>query len=75
MPTVSDVQEYFKQSKKIQSTHIEIEAENFINHYEGLDWKRNGRKIKNWKLQASTWANNYLKFNPVRRNIHENPFE
>jgi len=74
-PTISEVEEYFKQTDKIQNSHIYLEAENFINHYESLDWKRNGKKIKNWKLQASTWANNYVKFNPVRRNIHENPFE
>lgn len=74
IPTLSDVQEYFKQTDKIQSNHIQLEAENFINHYESQDWKRNGKKIKNWKLQASTWANNYVKFNPVVRNIHDNPF-
>jgi len=74
-PTISEVEEYFKQTDKIQTSHIQLEAENFINHYESIDWKRNGKKIKNWKLQASTWANNYIKFNPVRRNIHENPFE
>jgi|DEB0MinimDraft_10_1074344.scaffolds.fasta_scaffold00084_14 hypothetical protein len=75
VPTISEVEEYFKQTDKIQTSHIQLEAENFINHYESIDWKRNGKKIKNWKLQASTWANNYVKFNPVRRNIHENPFE
>jgi hypothetical protein len=74
-PTISEVEEYFKSKDKIQSTHISLEAENFINHYESIDWKRNGKKIKNWKLQASTWANNYVKFNPVRRNIHDNPFD
>ena len=75
VPTLSDVEKYFKESDKIQKNHITLEAENFINHYESLDWKRNGKKIKNWKLQASTWANNYVKFNPVVRNIHENPFD
>jgi hypothetical protein len=74
-PTISEVEEYFKSKDKIQSTHISLEAENFINHYESLEWKKNGKKIKNWKLQASTWANNYVKFNPVRRNIHDNPFD
>jgi len=74
-PTIREVEEYFKSKDKIQISHISLEAENFINHYESIDWKKNGKKIKNWKLQASTWANNYVKFNPVRRNIHENPFE
>lgn len=74
-PTISEVEEYFKSKDKIQSSHISLEAENFINHYESLEWKKNGKKIKNWKLQASTWANNYVKFNPVKRNIHDNPFD
>ena len=74
-PTIREVEEYFKSKDKIQSSHISLEAENFINHYESLVWKKNGKKIKNWKLQASTWANNYVKFNPVRRNIHDNPFD
>lgn len=74
-PTISEVEEYFKSKDKIQSSHISLEAENFINHYESLEWKKNGKKIKNWKLQASTWSNNYVKFNPVRRNIHDNPFD
>ena len=74
IPTLSEVEEYFTKTDKIGSTHITLEAENFINHYESLDWKKNGRKIKNWKLQASTWANNYVKFTKQKDNKFENPF-
>ncbi len=75
IPTLSEVEEYFKESNKIDKSHVKLEAENFINHYESLDWKRNRKKIKNWRLQASTWSNNYLKFNATKRNIHDNPFD
>lgn len=75
VPTLSEVEEYFKESNKIDKSHVKLEAENFINHYESLDWKRNRKKIKNWKLQASTWSNNYLKFNTTKRNVHDNPFD
>jgi len=75
IPTLSEVEEYFKESNKIDKSHVKLEAENFINHYESLDWKRNRKKIKNWKLQASTWSNNYLKFNITKRNVHDNPFD
>lgn len=75
IPTLSEVEEYFKESNKIDKSHVKLEAENFINHYESLDWKRNRKKIKNWKLQASTWSNNYLKFNTTKRNVHDNPFD
>ena len=75
VPTIDDVRIYFDEGDKIPSKHVQLEAENFINHYKGQDWKRNGKKIKNWKLQASTWANNYIKFNQEKRNIHDNPFE
>jgi len=74
IPTLSEVEEYFTETDKIGSTHITLEAENFINHYESLDWKKNGRKIKRWKLQASTWANNYVKFSKQKDNKFENPF-
>ena len=74
VPTLAEVEEYFKNCNKIHSSHITIEAENFINYYEGQDWKRNGKKIEDWKRQAGTWANNYLKFENRKNNIHENPF-
>jgi len=74
VPTLAEVEEYFENCNKIHSSHITIEAENFINYYEEQDWKRNGKRIDSWKRQAGTWANNYLKFENRKNNIHENPF-
>ena len=63
-PTKNDVIEFFKESKKIEDDDIQLEAENFINHWEEQEWtKRDGRKVKYWRRQAATWQNNYLKFN------------
>jgi len=64
VPDKSDVVEYFKEKNDIPKNDIPLEAENFINHYEERDWKKNnGKRIKYWKKQASTWNNNYVKWN------------
>jgi len=64
---MSDVEAYFKERGKMIEFDILQEAENFINHYSDLDWKNNkGKKIKDWKRQAATWNNNYLKYNESR---------
>jgi hypothetical protein len=64
IPEVSDVREYFEESGKIPDSLCSIEAENFMNHYEEREWKNtNGKRIKEWKRQASTWVNNYFKWN------------
>ena len=62
-PDIDAIKNYFRETGKIPQEHIDIEAENFWNHFEERDWKRSdGRKVREWKRQASTWANNYMKF-------------
>jgi len=74
-PSKADAFVYFEGNGKINSSDLEIESENFINYYSGLDWKlKNGKKIKNWKLQASSWANNYVKFNKNKNDRWSDPF-
>lgn len=75
IPTMDMVVNYFDENGKIPGNLVSIEAENFINHYESLEWKRGGKRIKKWKLQASTWANNYIKFNSNKKTEKmERPF-
>lgn len=63
-PVKSELIEYFRESGKVRVEHLDIEAENFINHYADKGWKNSsGKKMREWKRQASTWANNYIKYN------------
>lgn len=63
-PSKNDLIEYFSEKGDMLENDIPLEAENFINHYEDREWKNSsGKKIKEWKRQASTWNNNYKKFN------------
>ena len=74
-PNKAEALVYFEGTGKINSSDLEIESENFINYYSGLGWKhKNGKKIHNWKLQASTWANNYVKFNKNKNDRWSDPF-
>lgn len=66
-PSKTDLIKYFSERGDMIKSDIPLEAENFINHYEERDWKNtSGKKITEWKRQASTWNNNYQKFNSKR---------
>ena len=66
-PSKKEVAEYFKERGNMIASDIPLEAENFINHYETEGWEnRSGKKITEWKRQASTWDNNYQKYNSKR---------
>lgn len=65
-PDKEDVEDYFRESKRIPEKHVPLEAEKFLNHYDELEWKTNkgkGKKISNWKRQAGTWTANYKQWN------------
>jgi len=67
IPSKQDLIDYFKEKGDMIKEDIPLEADNFINHYEELDWKNGkGNKIENWKRQAGTWNNNYQKYNRKR---------
>lgn len=64
IPTVERVREELKEIGKIDEDDLEIEADNFFQYWEDQDWKKkNGLRVKDWRRQARTWSNNYLKFN------------
>lgn len=74
-PNKAEALVFFKENGKINTSDLEIESENFINYYSGLDWKyKNGKKIQNWKFQANAWANNYIKFNKNKNDRWSDPF-
>ena len=63
-PSQKDLIKYFSKKEDMLEDDIPLEAEKFINYYEDQDWKNSsGKKIKDWKRQASTWNNNYKQFN------------
>ncbi len=75
IPTLIEIEEYFIASGKIRSLDTKIEAENFRNYYEDLGWRNTkGKRIQNWKLQANTWSNNYLKYNKTNEHKYVDPF-
>lgn len=51
IPTLQEVRDYFTEKK------IDIDPEEFFNHYESADWKRGKSQtpITKWKLCVSTW--------------------
>jgi hypothetical protein len=74
-PKLSDVKLYFKESGKISEQDLIIESENFLNFYSDLNWKNKaGKHITEWRRQASSWANNYIKFNRKKNDKWGDPF-
>lgn len=66
-PIKEDLISYFTEKGQMIESDIPLEADNFINHYEERKWKNtSGEKITKWRRQASTWNNNYIKFNGNR---------
>ena len=51
-PNISEVQKYCSERKN------EIDAQQFIDHYEANGWKRGKTSIKDWKACVRTWETN-----------------
>jgi len=64
-PTVEEVKSYCDERKN------NIDAENFVNHYEASNWFRGKTKIKNWKACVVTWEKNTYQNKQLKSN---NPF-
>lgn len=72
IPEKQQVAEYFEDKGDMIPKDIPREAQKFMNHYEERDWQKpNGKRIKYWKKQASTWNLNYQNYNEQRLKRYE----
>lgn len=54
IPEFEEIQKY------ILENSYKVDAEKFFNYYQENNWKRkNGIKLKNWKLAVKTWNDNH----------------
>lgn len=76
-PTVEEVQQYIESYKLQKNYDININAENFVDHYEAIGWKKkNGMEITSWEPLVRIWVRNavqYNKQNPEKAPQNTNP--
>ena len=71
IPSLNDVVK-FAVNQKINRV---IDPEQFFNFYQDLEWKINGKPIKDWKSLLMTWANKVKGGKNVHREITMNELE
>lgn len=70
-PTVEEAQQYIDSYKLQKNYTINIDAENFIDHYEATSWKKkNGMQITNWQPLARTWVRNAEQYQKQKPNAN-----
>jgi hypothetical protein len=59
---IEEIEIYFLEKKRSK-----LEAQNFFNYYEAIDWKVGGKNtIKNWEAVANNWILNAKQIKPKR---------